>query len=99
MHHLIEEFEENLGHNKPFMLVVSIIKIVLSALLQTFVMQVFMNPCNLISGGFTGIALFINRLGNLAGVDVPTSLLIICSTCRSPCSACARFPSGLYSFR
>ena len=77
MHHLIEEFEENLGHNKPFMLVVSIIKIVLSALLQTFVMQVFMNPCNLISGGFTGIALFINRLGNLVGVDVPTSLLII----------------------
>lgn len=40
-------------------------------------MQVFMNPCNLISGGFTGIALFINRIGLKMGIDLPTSLLII----------------------
>lgn len=59
------------------MLVVSIVKIVLSALLQCFVMQVFMDPCNLISGGFTGIALFISRIAAMIGMNLPVSLLII----------------------
>lgn len=40
-------------------------------------MQVFMNPCNLISGGFTGISLFISRIGASLGFNWPVSFLII----------------------
>lgn len=66
-----------LEHNKKISFVISLVMIVLSAFLQVFVMQVFMNPCNLISGGFTGIALFINRIGLKLGLNLPTSILII----------------------
>lgn len=77
MYHLIEEFEQNLGRNRTLSFLFSLIKIILSALLQTYVMQVFMDPCNLISGGFTGIALFISRVASLGGMNLPVSLLII----------------------
>lgn len=77
MNQFIEVVENQLEHDRKLNFLVSLIKIILSALLQAFVMQVFMNPCNLISGGFTGIALFISRIGEMIGVNLPVSLLII----------------------
>ncbi len=74
MHRFIRKWEEN----KKAHLFISVLLIIASSLLQVFVMQVFMNPCNLISGGFTGIALFISRIGAKLGVNLPVSLLIIC---------------------
>lgn len=38
-------------------LLVSVFMIIASALSQAYIIQVFMNPCNLIAGGFTGTAL------------------------------------------
>lgn len=67
----------HIAEKKPYARVVSAIKIIISAFLQVFIMQVFMKPCSLISGGFTGIALFLNQVGALFGIDLPTSLLII----------------------
>ncbi len=48
--------------------------VVLSAFLQAFVIQVFIRPAELLSGGFTGIALIIDMLTSRAGVRFPTSL-------------------------
>lgn len=63
--------------NKRTHFMISLGMIIASAFIQVFVLQVFMAPCNLISGGFTGIALFINRIGSLIGFNLPVSLLII----------------------
>jgi len=48
-----------------------------SALLQAFVIQAFVNPANLLSGGFTGLAILIDRVTQLFGVSFPTSLGMI----------------------
>lgn len=49
----------------------------MSALLQAFVIRVFVNPANLLSGGFTGLAILIDRITQLFGVSFPTSLGMI----------------------
>lgn len=74
MRQLIRKIEKN----KRLGMVVSTVLIILSAVLQVFVLQVFMNPCSLISGGFTGIALFVSRIAAKFGTSLPVSLLIIC---------------------
>lgn len=71
------EFYQKLEQNKKASFTISLIQVILSAFLQAFVMQVFMNPCNLISGGFTGISLFISRIGASMGFNWPVSVLII----------------------
>ncbi len=71
------EFWHKILENKKMSLTWSLVKVIVSAFMQAFVMQVFMNPCNLISGGFTGISLFISRIGAAMGMDWPVSMLII----------------------
>lgn len=71
------EFYQKLEDNPKISFVISVIKVLLSAFLQSYIMQVFMNPCNLISGGFTGIALFMSRIGSAMGMEWSTSFLII----------------------
>lgn len=51
--------------------------VVLSALLQTFVIQAFIRPAGLLSGGFTGIAILIDRVTSLFGFNISTSLAMI----------------------
>lgn len=48
-----------------------------SALLQTFVLQTFLNPSDLLSSGFTGIAILINRISMLYGYSLSISTLVI----------------------
>ena len=50
---------------------------VASALLQCYAIQVFMNPCHLISSGFTGVAQLINLLTEQTGFHIETSLGIL----------------------
>ena len=69
--------EPNKIQNKQIRLVYSIVLIVCSSLLQTFVIQTFMNPCNLLSSGFTGLALLINKISQLFGMNLSTSFLIL----------------------
>jgi len=51
--------------------------VVISALLQTFVIQAFIGPAGLLSGGFTGIAILIDRVTSLVGFNISTSLGMI----------------------
>lgn len=48
-----------------------------SALLQTYVIQAFVNPANLLSGGFTGVALLLERVAHLMGASLPVSVGVL----------------------
>lgn len=51
--------------------------VLLSAFLQTYVIQAFIRPAGLLSGGFTGIAILIDRVTSLFGFNISTSLGMI----------------------
>lgn len=51
--------------------------VVASALLQTFVIQSFIRPAQLLSGGFTGIAILLDDIASLYGKSFSTSLGIL----------------------
>ncbi len=63
--------------HKKTRLTYAIIVMILSAFIQVFILQTFMQPLNLISGGFTGLSLFISRIFESMGLDVSTSVLIM----------------------
>lgn len=48
--------------------------VVLSALLQTFLIQAFSNPADLLPAGFTGVAILLDRITMLGGVHIDTSI-------------------------
>ncbi|TXF38283.1 YitT family protein [Collinsella sp. BA40] len=48
-----------------------------SALLQTYVIQAFVNPASLLSGGFTGVALLLERVAHLMGASLPVSIGVL----------------------
>ncbi len=89
--------EPNSIRNKKLRLFYSIVLIVFSSLLQTFVIQTFMNPCNLLSSGFTGLALLINKISLAVGMDIPTSVSIL--ALNIPCALfCAKRISKRFTF-
>lgn len=53
---------------------ITILAVVVSALLQTYVIQAFIRPSNLLSSGFTGVAILIDRIASLYGHNISTSL-------------------------
>lgn len=57
--------------------VITFFAVLFSALLQTFVIQTFLNPSNLLSSGFTGVAILINRICELYGFHLSISVLVI----------------------
>ena len=63
-----------LKKNKMVRRVITIVAVIASALLQTFVIQAFIRPANLLSGGFTGVAILIDRITSLYGYSFSTSL-------------------------
>ena len=58
-------------------IMLSLIMIFCSSLLQTYVIQSFINPANLLSAGFTGLAILLDRLAHLYGGFFPTSIGIL----------------------
>lgn len=48
-----------------------------SALLQAFAMQAFLTPAQILSSGFTGVAVLIDRIASLFGYHFPTFLGMI----------------------
>ena len=50
------------------------VAVIVSAFIQTFVIQAFIKPAGLLSGGFTGIAILVDRVTSLYGFSFPTSL-------------------------
>lgn len=63
--------------NKRLRLLTSVAVILFSSLLQTFVIQTFMNPCNLLSSGFTGLAILISKIADLGGIHISVSAGIL----------------------
>ena len=57
--------------------IITFFAVLFSALLQTFVLQTFLNPSDLLSSGFTGIAILINRISMLYGYSLSISTLVI----------------------
>lgn len=64
-------------NDKWFKFLVSAAAVAASALLQTYVIQAFIRPAGLLSGGFTGIAILIDRVTSLFGFPISTSLAMI----------------------
>lgn len=54
--------------------IITILAVTASALLQTYVIQALIRPSNLLSGGFTGVAILIERTASLYGYHFSTSL-------------------------
>lgn len=68
-----------------------------SALLQTYVIQAFIRPAGLLSGGFTGIAILIDRVTSLFGFNISTSLGMV--VLNLPVAwACSRSISKRFTF-
>ncbi len=75
---ILEQFLSPQGiRDKRMRFVASLLMIVASSLLQTYVIQTFMDPCDLLSSGFTGVAILLNRIAGLAGFDFSSSLGIL----------------------
>ena len=68
---------DQLKKKRKVRMVFSILMIIASSLLQTYVIQDFINPANLLSAGFTGVAILLDRIAQLYGGFFPTSLGIL----------------------
>ena len=64
---------KKLKKNKKVRNVNTFLAVFATALLQTYVIQTFINPAGLLSGGFTGLAILLDRIAQLAGFSFPTS--------------------------
>lgn len=93
---MIEKIKE-LEKGKRIRFAFSIMMIVVSAVMQVIIMQVFMDPSNLLSGGFTGISILISRICGLIGFEFPVSLGII--LLNLPCVIlCYKYLSKRFTF-
>lgn len=54
--------------------VITAVTTLASALLQAYVLQVFIRPAEILSGGFTGIAILLDMVASRYGLSFPTSL-------------------------
>ncbi len=68
---------KKLRKEKWFRNVLTSLAVVFSALIQTFVIQAFIRPAGLLSGGFTGLAILIDRITSLFGLNISTSFGMI----------------------
>ena len=73
----MKKLVKNLSKHKKIRFLFSILMILFSSFLQVSVIQVFMNPCNLLTSGFTGVAILINKITELFGISFSTSLGIL----------------------
>lgn len=64
-------------NKKWFGYLVTTVAVIVSALLQTYVIKVFIEPANLLSSGFTGVAILIDKITSLSGGHFSTSLGLI----------------------
>lgn len=74
-------------NNRKIAHIVSLIAVMLSALLQTFIIQAFIQPADLLSSGFTGVAILIDKISKtffnqtlsvsflLVALNIPVALL------------------------
>ena len=63
--------------NFAFRCAISFVAVLASALLQSYVILAFIRPAGLLSSGFTGLAILIDRVTELYGFSVSTSLALV----------------------
>lgn len=69
---------KDLKKNKTVRLIITACAVVLSALLQVYVLQVFIRPSDLLSSGFTGVAILIEKItSTYFGISFSTSMGMI----------------------
>lgn len=65
---------DKIKHHPMVRRAVTILAVTISALMQAYVIQVFIRPADLLSSGFTGVAILIDRIASLYGGHFSTSL-------------------------
>lgn len=63
--------------NKQIRYLISFAAVIISALIQTFVIQTFIQPSNLLSSGFTGVAILIDKIAVLYNTNIPVSISVV----------------------
>ena len=79
--------------NKHLRYVITFFAVLCSSLLQTFVIESFVHSAGLLSGGFTGVAILIDRAASLYGGSISTSLALVALPQHQP-EIHAFFPSA-----
>ncbi len=88
---------KELRRDKRVRNIMTLLAVIGSALLQTYVIQAFIRPAGLLSGGFTGVAILIDRITSLFGFNISTSLGMI--VLNIPVAwACSRSISRRFTF-
>ena len=64
-----------LQKDKKIRLVITMAAVLLSAFIQAWAIQVFVRPAEIISGGFSGAAMLIERVGSLKGLTIPMQVV------------------------
>lgn len=68
---------KNLRKNKKIRILITFISVVIAAFMQAYVIIVFIQPANLLSSGFTGVAILIEKITLLFGFSFSVSLGMI----------------------
>ena len=58
-------------------LAITLAAVFISALVQTYAIQVFVRRAGIISGGFTGLGMLVERLGELKGINIPLQAVLL----------------------
>ena len=74
---MISDYIEQLKHRREVRYTITLSAVILSALVQSYVLQVFARPSGIISGGFTGLAMLVERLGELRGFHIPMQVTML----------------------
>ena len=64
-------------NNKKIGHLISFSCVLISAILQSFVIETFIQPANFLASGFTGIALLIDKIAGIFGTSVSVSVMLI----------------------
>lgn len=68
---------KRLSNDKRIRLLITLVCVIIAAFLQAYVINVFIQPTNLLSSGFTGVAILIEKITSLFGFSFPISLGMI----------------------
>ncbi len=68
---------KKIRQNKKVRLLITLFSVLIAAYMQAYVIKVFIEPSNLLSSGFTGVAILINKVTSLFGFDFSVSLGMI----------------------
>ena len=68
---------KKLINDKRSKFIITLVSVVIAAFLQAYVLNVFIQPTNLLSSGFTGVAILIEKITSLFGFSFPISLGMI----------------------